>query len=106
MRRTAREIDLDPRTFVGLSFPLRADINNNFTLVRGTFIANDDGSHDGDITVRGLTTIGGGANATKLENDGRTLQLENVTVLSNGTIDVAEGTNNFGGIRNVGGTIA
>ena len=32
MRRTAREIDLDPRTFVGLSFPLRADINNNFTL--------------------------------------------------------------------------
>ena len=80
-------------------------ILNNFTLVRGTFIANAAGSHDGDITVRGLTTIGGGANATKLENDGRTLQLENVTVLSNGTIDVAEGTNNFGGIRNVGGTI-
>ena len=80
-------------------------ILNNFTLVRGTFIANAASSHDGDITVRGLTTIGGGANATKLENDGRTLQLENVTVLSNGTIDVAEGTNNFGGIRNVGGTI-
>lgn len=79
---------------------------NNFTLVRGTFVANAASSHDGDITVHGLTSIGGGANATKLENDGRTLQLASVTVLSNGTIDVAEGTNNFGGIRNVGGTIS
>ena len=30
MPRSAREIDLDPRTYVGLSFPLRADNNNNF----------------------------------------------------------------------------
>jgi|ETNmetMinimDraft_21_1059911.scaffolds.fasta_scaffold230375_2 hypothetical protein len=36
MRRTAREIDLDPRTFVGLSFPLRADTNNNFALTRNS----------------------------------------------------------------------
>ena len=100
------DVNVDSSTGAGIYANDPLTINNNFTLVRGTFIANDDGSHDGDITVHGLTSIGGGANATKLENDGRTLQLESVTVLSNGTIDVAEGTNNFGGIRNVGGTIS
>ena len=100
------DVNVDSSTGTGIYTNDPLTILNNFTLVRGTFIANDDGSHDGDITVHGLTSIGGGANATKLENDGRTLQLESVTVLSNGTIDVAEGTNNFGGIRNVGGTIS
>ena len=100
------DVNVDSSTGAGIYANDPLTINNNFTLVRGTFIANDDGSHDGDITVHGLTSIGGGANATKLENDGRTLQLKSVTVLSNGTIDVAEGTNNFGGIRNLGGTIS
>jgi len=36
MKRTAREIDLDPRTYVGLSFPLRADNNNNFAMTRNS----------------------------------------------------------------------
>ena len=36
MRRTAREVDLDPRTSVGLSFPLRADILNNFAMTRNS----------------------------------------------------------------------
>ena len=36
MPRSAREIDVDPRTFVGLSFPLRADNNNNFALTRNS----------------------------------------------------------------------
>ena len=36
MRRTAREVDLDPRTFVGLSFPLRADTTNNFAMTRNS----------------------------------------------------------------------
>ena len=100
------DVNVDSSTGAGIYTNDPLTILNNFTLVRGTFIANADGSHDGDITVHGLTSIGGGANATKLENDGRTLQLASVTVLSNGTIDVAEGTNNFGGIRNVGGTIS
>ena len=34
MPRSAREIDLDPRTYVGLSFPLRADVNNNFQMTK------------------------------------------------------------------------
>ena len=34
MPRSAREIDLDPRTFVGLSFPIRADNNNSFAMTK------------------------------------------------------------------------
>ena len=36
MSRSAREIDIDPRTYVGLSFPLRADNNNDFVLTRNS----------------------------------------------------------------------
>ena len=36
MPRSAREIDLDPRTYVGLSFPLRADNNNSFALTKNS----------------------------------------------------------------------
>tara|TARA_R110002051_G_scaffold315024_3_gene392884 strand:- start:776 stop:1243 length:468 start_codon:yes stop_codon:yes gene_type:complete len=36
MSRSAREIDLDPRTYVGLSFPLRADSNNSFAMTRNS----------------------------------------------------------------------
>ena len=36
MPRSAREIDLDPRTYVGLSFPLRADNNNNFAMTKNS----------------------------------------------------------------------
>ena len=34
--RSAREIDLDPRTYVGLSFPLRADNTNNFAMTKNS----------------------------------------------------------------------
>ena len=34
MPRNAREIDLDSRTYVGLSFPLRADNNNSFAMTK------------------------------------------------------------------------
>jgi len=36
MPRSAREIDLDPRTYIGLSFPLRADNNNSFAMTRNS----------------------------------------------------------------------
>ena len=36
MPRSAREIDLDPNTYVGLSFPLRADSNNNFAMTKNS----------------------------------------------------------------------
>ena len=36
MPRSAREIDLDPRTYVGLSFPLKADSNNNFAMTKNS----------------------------------------------------------------------
>jgi len=36
MSRSAREIDLDPRTYVGLSFPLRADNNNSFAMTKNS----------------------------------------------------------------------
>ena len=36
MQRSAREIDLDPRAYVGLSFPLRADNNNNFAMTKNS----------------------------------------------------------------------
>ena len=36
MPRSAREIDLDPRTYVGLSFPLRSDSNNNFAMTKNS----------------------------------------------------------------------
>ena len=36
MPRTAREIDLDPRSYVGLSFPLRSDDNNNFAMTKNS----------------------------------------------------------------------
>tara|TARA_E500000331_G_scaffold234586_1_gene224811 strand:+ start:81 stop:518 length:438 start_codon:yes stop_codon:yes gene_type:complete len=36
MPRSAREIDLDPRTFVGLSFPIRADNNNSFAMTKNS----------------------------------------------------------------------
>ena len=34
MPESAKEIDLDPRKYVGLSFPLRADSNNDFALTK------------------------------------------------------------------------
>ena len=34
MARNAREIDIDPRTYVGMSFPIRADGNNNFAMTK------------------------------------------------------------------------
>ena len=34
MPRSAKEIDLDPNTYKGLSFPLRSDENNNFTMTK------------------------------------------------------------------------
>ena len=36
MSRNAREIDLDSRSYVGLSFPLRADSNNNFQMTKNS----------------------------------------------------------------------
>jgi len=36
MAASAREIDFDPRKYVGLSFPLRADNNNNFALTKNS----------------------------------------------------------------------
>ena len=36
MPRSAREIDLDSRTYVGLSFPLRADTNNSFAMTKNS----------------------------------------------------------------------
>ena len=36
MPRSAREIDLDSRTYVGLSFPLRADNNNSFAMTKNS----------------------------------------------------------------------
>ena len=36
MSRNAREIDLDPRKYVGLSFPLRSDNNNDFALTKNS----------------------------------------------------------------------
>tara|TARA_R110002012_G_scaffold307886_3_gene513695 strand:+ start:552 stop:980 length:429 start_codon:yes stop_codon:yes gene_type:complete len=36
MSSSAREIDLNPRTYVGLSFPLRADNNNDFALTKNS----------------------------------------------------------------------
>jgi len=36
MPRSAREVDLDPRTYVGLSFPLRADNNNSFAMTKNS----------------------------------------------------------------------
>jgi|TARA_R110000822_G_scaffold151252_1_gene290407 phage baseplate assembly protein W len=36
MAESAREIDLDPRKYVGLSFPLRSDSNNDFALTRNS----------------------------------------------------------------------
>jgi phage baseplate assembly protein W len=34
MARSAREIDIDPRTYIGMSFPIRADGNNNFAMTK------------------------------------------------------------------------
>mgnify|MGYP003133010298 CR=1 FL=1 len=36
MAESAREIDLDPRKYVGLSFPLRSDNNNDFALTKNS----------------------------------------------------------------------
>ena len=36
MPRSAREVDLNPRTYVGLSFPLRADTNNSFAMTKNS----------------------------------------------------------------------
>tara|TARA_B100000287_G_C20393371_1_gene686588 strand:+ start:322 stop:750 length:429 start_codon:yes stop_codon:yes gene_type:complete len=36
MASSAREIDLDPRKYVGLSFPLRSDNNNDFALTKNS----------------------------------------------------------------------
>ena len=36
MSESAKEIDLDPRKYVGLSFPLRSDSNNDFALTRNS----------------------------------------------------------------------
>ena len=37
MPRSAREIDIDPRTYVGLSLPLQSDDNNNFAMTKNSF---------------------------------------------------------------------
>ncbi len=37
MPRSAREIDIDPRTKVGLSFPLQSDANDNFAMTKNSF---------------------------------------------------------------------
>jgi|TARA_B100001094_G_scaffold276634_1_gene284949 hypothetical protein len=37
MPRSAKEIDIDPNTYIGLSFPLKADGNNNFTMTKNSF---------------------------------------------------------------------
>jgi uncharacterized protein len=34
MPRSAREVDIDPNTYIGLSFPLRSDTNNNFSMTK------------------------------------------------------------------------
>jgi len=36
MPRSARELDLDANTYIGLSFPLRADANNSFSMTRNS----------------------------------------------------------------------
>jgi len=36
MPESAKEIDLDPRKYVGLSFPLRGDANNDFALTKNS----------------------------------------------------------------------
>ena len=36
MPESAKEIDLDPRKYVGLSFPLRSDNNNDFALPKNS----------------------------------------------------------------------
>tara|TARA_Y100000996_G_C22247973_1_gene530607 strand:+ start:172 stop:606 length:435 start_codon:yes stop_codon:yes gene_type:complete len=36
MPDSSREIDLNPRTYVGLSFPLRADNNNDFRMTKNS----------------------------------------------------------------------
>ena len=36
MARSAREIDVDPRTYIGLTLPLRSDHNNNFAMTRNS----------------------------------------------------------------------
>ena len=36
MPESAKEIDLDPRKYVGLSFPLRSDSNNDFALTKSS----------------------------------------------------------------------
>ena len=36
MPRSAKEIDIDPDTYIGLSFPLKADSNNNFTMTKNS----------------------------------------------------------------------
>ena len=37
MPRSAKEIDIDPNTYIGLSFPLRSDNNNNFKMTKNSF---------------------------------------------------------------------
>ena len=37
MPRSAREIDIDSRTYVGMSFPLGSDNNNNFAMTKSSF---------------------------------------------------------------------
>ena len=36
MPRSAREVDIDPKSYVGLSVPLRADNNNDFALTKNS----------------------------------------------------------------------
>tara|TARA_B100002019_G_C20964929_1_gene448232 strand:- start:9 stop:446 length:438 start_codon:yes stop_codon:yes gene_type:complete len=36
MAQSSRETDLNPSTYIGLSFPLRADNNNNFAMTRNS----------------------------------------------------------------------
>ena len=80
---------------------------NNLDVQDGTIYANSASSNDGDITVHGLTTVGTGADAAKLENVARTVTLHGgITVGANGTFETGTGTVNVGGIRNLGGTIS
>ena len=80
---------------------------NNLDIQDGEITANSASSNDGDITVYGLTTVGTGGDAAKLENVARTVTLHGgITVGANGTFETGTGTVNVGGIRNLGGTIS
>jgi len=98
---------IDTGSIEGYYFNDPLIVLNNLDIQDGTIYANSASSNDGDITVYGLTTVGTGADAAKLENVARTVTLHGgITVGANGTFETGTGTNNVGGIRNLGGTIS